>query len=116
MFSTTTAPGIVLEAVADAFVAVDQKGVIGFINGRTKRLSRYNCDDLIGRAIETPTAEPLWQSRASGREECFAGRRTGFIGLGLQLSGGHRDRKQRSANIRVSHIATGNVLLGHGGA
>jgi PAS domain S-box-containing protein len=116
MFSRTTQFEILLEAVPDASAGMDQKSVIRSINRQTKSLFGYNRNDLLAQPIETLVPEPPWQIHAPHREAYFAGRRTQSIGLDPELSGRHRDRTEFPANISMSHIDTGNVLLAHGGA
>ena len=41
-----------LEAVPDALVGMDQKGVIRFVNGQTESLFGYDRDQLIGQHID----------------------------------------------------------------
>jgi PAS domain S-box-containing protein len=115
MFSKTTRFEILLEAVPDAPAGMDQKSVIRSINRQTKSLFGYNRDDLLGQPVETLVPEHPWQIHASHREAYFAGRRTQSIGLDLELSGRHRDRTEFPANISMSHIDTGNVLLDRDG-
>ncbi len=50
-----------LEAVPDALVGMDQKGVIRFVNAQTELLFGYERDQLVGKPIETLVPEPLWQ-------------------------------------------------------
>ena len=49
----TTQFEILLEAVPDAQVGMDQEGVIRSVNPPTKSLFGYNRDHLIGQPMET---------------------------------------------------------------
>jgi PAS domain S-box-containing protein len=100
-----------LEAVPDALVGMDQEGVIRFVNRQTESLFGYNRDELIGQPIETLVPEPLWQIYVQHRETYFADPRTRSSGLDVELSGRHRDGTEFPANISLSHIDTGRVLL-----
>ena len=100
-----------LEAVPDALVGMDQKGVIRFVNRQTESLFGYDRDDLIGRRIETLVPESLWQIYAAHRQDYFADPRTRSSGLELVLSGRQRDGTAFPINISLSHIDTGDVLL-----
>jgi PAS domain S-box-containing protein len=53
MFVTTTQFEILLEAVPDALVGMDQEGVTRSINPQMKSLFGYDRDDLIGQPMET---------------------------------------------------------------
>ena len=59
MSSKTTRFESLLEAVPDALVGMDQKGVIRFVNRQTELLFGYDRDDLIGRPVETLVPESL---------------------------------------------------------
>ena len=82
---------------------------------QTKSLFGYNRDDLIGQPMETLVPKPRWQVYASHREDYFAGRRTRSVGLDLELRGRHGARAGFPANISLSHVDTGDVLLDQGG-
>lgn len=56
-FVKTTQFEILLEAVPDALVGMDQEGVIRSVNPETKSLFGYNRDHLIGRPMETLTLD-----------------------------------------------------------
>ena len=111
MSSKTTRFEKLLEAVPDALVGMDQKGVIRFVNRQTESLFGYDRDDLIGQPIETLVPESLWQIYAQHREGYFADPRTRSSGLDLELSGRLRDGTEFPVNISLSHIDTGDVLL-----
>jgi two-component system cell cycle sensor histidine kinase/response regulator CckA len=100
-----------LEAVPDALVGMDQKGVIRFVNRQTEWLFGYDRDDLVGKPIETLVPEYLWQIYIEHRKEYFLDPRTRSSGLDLQLTGRHRDGAELPLNISMSHIDTGDVLL-----
>jgi PAS domain S-box-containing protein len=111
MTSTTTRFEDLLEAVPDALVGMDQKGVIRFVNGQTEWLFGYDRDDLIGLQIEKLVPERLWEIYAEHQKIYFADLRTRSSGIDLELSGRHRDGSEFPVNISVSHIDTGDVLL-----
>ena len=100
-----------LEAVPDALVGMDQKGVIRFVNAQTESLFGFDRDELIGQRIETLVPEPLWQIYAQNREQYFADPRTRSSGLEVELSGRHHNGGEFPINISMSLIDTGDVLL-----
>jgi len=111
MSSNATRFESLLEAVPDALVGMDQKGVIRFVNRQTESLFGYDRDDLIGRPVETLVPEPLWQIYAQHKEDYFADPRTRSSGLDVVLSGRHQDGSEFPINVSLSHIDTGDVLL-----
>jgi len=111
MSSKTTRLDNLLEAVPDALVGMDQKGVIRFVNHQTESLFGYDRDQLIGQPIETLVPETLWQLYTEHRQDYFADPRTRSSGLEVELSGRHQDGTEFPINISLSHIDTGDVLL-----
>jgi PAS domain S-box-containing protein len=100
-----------LEAVPDALVGMDQKGVIRFVNSQSEYLFGYDRDDLVGQPIETLLPDRLWQIYAEHKDVYFADPRARSSGLDLELSGRQRDGTEFPVNISLSHIDTGDVLL-----
>src|SRR5674476_297330 len=111
MRSQTTRSEHLLEAVPDALVGMDQKGVIRFVNRQTETLFGYDRDQLIGQPIETLVPESLWQIYTEHRKDYFADPRTRSSGLDLELSGRQQDGTDFPINISLSTIDTGDVLL-----
>jgi len=111
MSSKTTRFEHLLEAVPDSLVAMDQKGLIRFVNCQTESLFGYQRDRLVGEPIETLIPEPLWQIYAEHQQTHFADPRTRSLGLDLELSGRHQDGTEFPINVSLSHIDTGDVLL-----
>jgi len=100
-----------LEAVPDALVGMDQKGVIRFVNRQTESLFGYDRDQLIGRPIEMLVPESLRQIYAQHRDDYFADPRTRSSGLEVELCGQQQDGTEFPINISLSNIDTGDVLL-----
>ena len=111
MSSTTTRCESLLEAVPDALVGMDQKGVIRFVNSQTESLFNYDRDQLIGQPIDTLVPETLWAIYSQHQEDYFADPRTRSTGLDLELSGRRQDGREFPVNISMSRIDTGDVLL-----
>src|SRR5664279_3697659 len=96
--SKTTRLEHLLEAVPDALVGMDQKGVIRFVNRQTETLFGYDRDDLIGRHIDILLPETLYAVYAQHREDYFADPRTRSSGLDLELTAQMRDGTDLSVN------------------
>jgi PAS domain S-box-containing protein len=111
MSTKTTRFEHLLEAVPDALVGMDQKGVIRFVNGQTESLFGFDRDQLVGQPIETLVPEPLWQIYAQNRDDFFADPRTRSSGLELELVGLRQDGTEFPINLSISNIDTGDVLL-----
>jgi PAS domain S-box-containing protein len=100
-----------LEAVPDALVGMDQKGMIRFVNRQTESLFGYDRDQLIGQHIDLVVPETLWQIYAQHRKDYFADPRTRSSGLDLELSGRHHNGGDFPIHVSMSNIDTGDVLL-----
>jgi len=100
-----------LEAVPDALVGMDQKGVIRFVNRETEALFGFDRADLVGEPIETLVPEPLWQVYAQHKEDYFEDPRTRSSALELELVGRRSSGDDFPINVSMSHIDTGDVLL-----
>jgi len=111
MIPKTTQFEKLLEAVPDALVGMDQKGVIRFVNRQAESLFGYDRDQLIGEHIEMLVPEPLWQVYAAHRDVFFTDPKTRSLGLDLELSGQHQDGTEFPINITMSLMDTGDVLL-----
>src|SRR5664280_165430 len=111
MRAQTTRFEHLLEAVPDALVGMDQKGVIRFVNRQTETLFGYDRDQLIGQPIETLVPESLWQIYTEHRIDYFADPRTRSSGLEVELCGRPQDGAEFPVNISLSTIDTGDVLL-----
>src|SRR5450759_1805812 len=112
MFSNMTRFESLLEAVPDALVGMDQKGVIRFVNRQTESLFGYDRDELVGRPIKTLVPESLWQIYSKHRENYFADPRARSTGLDLQLTGWHRVPGEHQF---VPHRHRGRPAGDHGG-
>ena len=100
-----------LEAVPDALVGMDETGVIRFVNQQTESLFGYERDDLIGQPVQTLVPEYLGQAYAEHQVADFADPSARSTGFDPPLNGRHQDGTELPANIRLSRIGTGDVLL-----
>jgi diguanylate cyclase (GGDEF)-like protein/PAS domain S-box-containing protein len=85
-----------LEAVPNALVAIDQTGVIRFVNHETESLFGYSRGDLVGQPVQILLAK-------------FPGNQSTV--RDLDLVGRHRDGSDLPVGITVSPLDTGDSLL-----
>ena len=111
MSEKTTSFETLLESVPDALVAMDQKGIIRFVNCQAEALFGYGRARLIGHPIETLLPEPLWQIYAEHRQDYLADPTTCSRRLELELNGRQQDGTEFPINISLSSIDTADVLL-----
>jgi len=111
MSSRVSRLGSSLQAVPDALVGMDQKGVIRFVNGQTESLFGYDRDQIVGQPIETLVPECLWQIYAEHQQGYFADPRTRSSSLEVELIGLRHDGTELPVYVSLSHIDTGDVLV-----
>jgi PAS domain S-box-containing protein len=109
--SKTTRFESLLHAVPDALVGMDQEGVITFVNRQAESLFGFDRDQLIGQPFTTLVPEVFWRIFADLRDDYLADSGTQFSGLGMELSGAHRNGGEFPINLSISRIDTGDLLL-----
>jgi len=100
-----------LEAVPDAMVAVNQKGVILQINTQTECMFGYTRKELIGQSIEILVPECQRSQHIGHRQQFAEEPRIRRMGVGLNLYGRRRNGSEFPVEISLSPIPTGNGIL-----
>ncbi len=100
-----------LQSAPDAVVVVDQNGQILCINAQTENLFGYKKNELIGREVEMLLPERVRSRHSSHRQKYIQHPRTRPMGIGLELSGLHKDGQEFPVEISLSPVETGRGLL-----
>ncbi|HTS35488.1 MAG TPA: PAS domain S-box protein [Candidatus Solibacter sp.] len=107
---TLLSPSI-LEAIPDAIVAVNLKGIIVQINSQTEALFGYTRDELIGQRIEILVPEQQRDQHHHHREHFHHQPKIRRMGSGLDLRGRRRDGSEFPVEISLSPIGAGEAMV-----
>jgi PAS domain S-box-containing protein len=111
MLSQTPSFEGLLEAMPDAVVGVNKRGLIRFVNRQTESLFGYDRDDLLGLPVEVLVPESFRPAHQVHREGYLRHPQTRAMGIGLKLSGRRRDGTQFPVDITLSQLDTDDGLL-----
>jgi len=101
----------VLAAMPEALVGVDRDGVIRFVNRNAEALFGYDRNALVGRLIEVLVPESFRTIHQALRAGYVADPTTRVFGTDLGLTGRKGDGTEFPADIRLSHVGTGDSLI-----
>jgi PAS domain S-box-containing protein len=101
-----------LEAAAQAILAIDLQGRIVLANATAEKMFGYPRAELIGRPIETLIPEHLRLRHIQHRAQWFAHPRNRQMGAAMVLVGLRKDGKEFPVDVSLSYIATGDEVLG----
>jgi PAS domain S-box-containing protein len=99
----------VLEAVPDAMVGVDRKGVIRFINRQTGAMFGYDRDALVGQFIEMLVPEVSRTVHQARRQGYVADPKLREMGTSPELTGRKRDGTEFPIDIGLAHLGAGTT-------
>ncbi len=95
-----------LEALPDAFVAVDLDGTIVQANAQAQELFGYDRDELIGQKIEMLVPESYRRQHHQHRQTFAQNPKTRRMGADLDLYGRRRNGSEFSVEISLSPVST----------
>ena len=100
-----------LEAAPDAMVVVNQDGDVILLNGQAERQFGYRRDELLGQKVTNIVpegfAEWLIADGTRSAAEVLAQR----IGMGLELTGRHKDGSEFPIELMLSPLDSGDGML-----
>jgi PAS domain S-box-containing protein len=100
-----------LEAIPDAIVAVDQRGVILQVNSQTEQLFGYRREELIGQNIEILVPEAARADHQRHRHSYAEEPKTRRMGAGLDLHGRRQDGTEFPVEISLSPVPGPSGIL-----
>jgi PAS domain S-box-containing protein len=102
-----TLAGAILQALPDALVVTDLRGVILMVNQRAEQMFGYHRSELIGRQVDTLLPPELRNRHARHRiryNSLTLSAHTRTMGRGLQLRGQRRDGAVFPADIVLGRL------------
>jgi len=107
LFAAVEAAGIsIIESAPDAFVIVDDHGMIVVVNAQAERLFGYKRSELIGSPVETLIPLRFGETHVSHRSLFAADPHTRSMGLGLDLFAVRKDGSEFPVEISLSPLET----------
>ncbi|HEX4075368.1 MAG TPA: PAS domain S-box protein [Candidatus Acidoferrales bacterium] len=100
-----------LESAPDAMVIADGHGQVQFINAQTERLFGYSREELVGKPVEMLLPQRLHDQHVGNRRRYSESPRPREMGVGLELSGRHKDGTEFPVEVSLSPLKTQDGLL-----
>lgn len=94
----------IFSASPDAVVVVDSEGVIILSSPAVDRLFGYFPEELVGEPIGLLIPYDRREGHASHVENFFASPRARLMGIGLELTGLHRDGKTFAVDVSLTPV------------
>lgn len=98
-----------IELAPDAFIVVNDKGIIVFVNAQTEVIFGYERNEMLGQPVEMLMPERSAQKHASHRDNFFSSPHKRPMGNGLALFGKKKNNAEFPVEISLSPIESGYV-------
>lgn len=96
-----------LEAAPDAFLLVDEAGVIVLVNSQTERMFGYPRDELLGQPVEVLVPQRFRGNHPAHRTDYAREPHVRPMGAGRELFGLRKDGSEFPVEISLSPLVTG---------
>ncbi len=102
---------MVLDASADAIVAVDAAGQIVFANRAVERVFGWSPSELVGLSVEQLVPVPLGERHVESRRAFLAAPGNRPMGIGLDLTARHREGREFPVEVGLTTVETADGPL-----
>ena len=100
------AQGMVLDASADAIVAVNANGEVVFANRAVKRVFGWSPGELVGLSVEQLVPVPLGERHVESRRAFLTAPENRPMGIGLDLTARHREGREFPVEVGLTNVET----------
>jgi len=100
-----------VESLPDALVVVDEGGLVILFNEQAELLFGYHRSEVLGKAVEILVPEAARELHIKHRAGFVAEPRNRPMGLGLNLSGRHKNGSEFPVQINLSPVQTPDGLF-----
>jgi PAS domain S-box-containing protein len=101
----------VLSSATEGIILIGSGGQIIVVNPAAERMFGYDRGDLLGRPLEVLLPERIRNPHVAHRTGYFAGPRARPMGIGLDLSGRHKDGTEFPVEISLSYVEAADGVL-----
>ena len=105
------AQGIVLDASADAIIAVNATGEVVFANRAVKRVFGWSPSELVGLSVEQLVPVLLGERHFQSRRAFLAAPENRPMGIGLDLTARHREGREFPVEVGLTTVETADGPL-----
>jgi PAS domain S-box-containing protein len=95
----------VLESASEGIILIGPAGRISLVNAAAERMFGYPRAELLGQPLEILLPDRIREAHVTHRADYFAEPRVRPMGIGLDLSGRHKDATEFPVEISLSHVA-----------
>jgi PAS domain S-box-containing protein len=95
----------VLESASEGIILIGPAGRISLANAAAERMFGYPRAELLDQPLEILLPDRIREAHVTHRADYFAEPRVRPMGIGLDLSGRHKDATEFPVEISLSHVA-----------
>jgi PAS domain S-box-containing protein len=106
LFESDETLGILLEALAEGLIVIDQAGKIVLVNRRAEEMFGYRRDEMVGQPLSILLPERFMEIHTQHVAGFFQSPRQRPMGQGLELFARRKDGSEIPVDISLSHLQT----------
>lgn len=100
-----------LDTAAEGVIAVNKQGRIKMVNSAVERMFGYNRDEVLNKQLEMLLPGSLRKTHSEHRQSYFSQPQTRAMGIGMELSGRHKDGTEIPIEACLNYIKLPEGLI-----